>query len=100
MGWTAGRFMITQGASVTIEFNWQDKYKGTQFARARPLLNLGPFLGSVSGERTLKIVGHGLTARNTGETTDWIYHVTVQNPHADVVVFFELAGGDVQPDAA
>jgi hypothetical protein len=99
MGWTVGRFMITQGATVTIEFSWQGQYKGTQFAQARPVLDLGPFLGSVSGERTLNTINHGLTARRNGEQTDWIYRVTVQNPHTDVVVIFELTGGEVEPNA-
>jgi len=34
MGWTAGRFMITQGASVTIEFT------GRVNTKARNLLKL------------------------------------------------------------
>lgn len=99
MAWKVGNFLVAEGASVGIEFNWQGKYKGTQFALARPLLDLGPILGNITGERTVITTNHGLTARRGNEVTSWIYQVIVQNPNTDAVVFFDLTGGEVAPGA-
>jgi hypothetical protein len=99
MAWRAGRFMVAQGASVTIDFNWQGKFMGAQFAQARPILDLGPFLWSIDGERTLNITKYGLTARSGDSDPAWIYHVTVQNPQEDAFVIFDLTGGEVGANA-
>jgi hypothetical protein len=100
MAWRAGNFILTEGASVKIEFNWQGAYKGTQFALARPVMDLGPFVGEVTGERTVDTTNHGITGRrrSTGVNVDWIYHVTVQNLNTDAFVLFELMGGEVAPN--
>jgi hypothetical protein len=99
MPWEAGIFVLLEGESCTIEFNWQGKYEGTQYAMARPLLEVALFPGApgaIYGERTVNTSSIELTGRGTPEREpDWIYRVTVQNRRTDYPVFFTLTGGAV-----
>jgi hypothetical protein len=99
MAWRAGNFVVAAGAAVTVEFNWQGRYNGVQFAQARPVMDLGPFLPAITGERTVRTLDHALAARRGGtdERIDWLYRVTVENPSPDFAVFFDLTGGKVEP---
>lgn len=99
MSWEAGLFVLTQGASVMVEFWWPGEYMGPQYAMARPLMEISLGLGSqpIIGERTVNTSTLALTGRREDEEKpiDWIYHVTVQNVNTDFVVFFTLTGGGV-----
>jgi hypothetical protein len=99
MAWKVGNFILTEGASVRIDFNWQGNYKGTQFAQARPVMDLGPFLPAVTGMREVRTLDHALSGRRQtmADNIAWIYSVTVQNMSSDSIVFFDLTGGGVEP---
>jgi hypothetical protein len=100
MAWKVGAFAVAGGTSVRLTFNWQGQYHGTQFALARPILDLGPWVGQVIGEREIETTNHRLMGRRSDNVEpDWIYGVTVTNPNPDHAVIFELTGGEVEPDA-
>jgi hypothetical protein len=97
MAWSSGEFMLAEGASVTIDFNWEGQYKGTQFAQARPTMDA--FIGKVWGEREVRTTEHALRGRreSLGKEVYWTYSVKVENMSSDFIVFFDLTGGEVEP---
>jgi hypothetical protein len=101
MAWEAGIFILTEGSSVRINFNWQGRYNGTQYALARPVMDLNHplILPVLTGEREVRTMDHALMGRrhSMGDNVDWIYSVTVQNMNSDFAVFFDLTGGGVEP---
>ena len=100
MSWEVGTFVLLEGESCTLEFSWQGKYQGTQYAMARPLMEFSFFPGSepIYGERTVNTSGIEVTGRRRGSepvAADWIYRVTVENRNTDAAVLFNLTGGAV-----
>jgi hypothetical protein len=77
MAWSVGRFLVAPGASVRLEYNWQGRYHGVQYAMAKPVLDLCVFFPEIYGRREVMTSGRTLRApprHRTARRMDLLRH--------------------------
>ena len=101
MSWTAGRFALTAGQSLTLDVSFGGRYVGPQFIQARPVGGTLSGIFPVRLRGSVETVVHGVRVSPQPQAPgndEWVYTVVVRNvtPASTAgLVLFELMGGGV-----